>query len=326
MNVRWILLVPVAGCFPILTEEPEETCDSADPNSVTSVIPGDGGAVVPTTREIMVDLAYGEDGVQIGVTDAAGAPVPIRVFGNRQSYAVFPLVAWDGSANYELTVTHSCGTESYPFETGPALSAVTPETVVGTWAIDAHGYGMNEDVILTELVGPELYPVAFAVTSDSPDTLNLRFAATRPTDAWWTGIEQELCAPTLDILGVSFDRSPSFAVEGDIPLLFRGGHGSAPAVLQDGWMAATFGEEWSVRYGGQVDTTALDPVYDPSSASPTPLCDDAAVFGESCGTCPDGATTCLPTGGLLHLQMTPVPALGLVARTEADIAADPACP
>ena len=235
-----------------------------------AVLSGDGRDDVPTTREVMVDLAYGEDGVEIVVRDASGAMVPIRVFGNRQSYAVFPLVSWDAETTHELSVTYSCGTESFAFTTTPAVPAVSPETVVGTWEIDAHSISMNEDTILFELASPELYPMAWEVLAVTADTLISDSRRPSGEDVG-AGRGQDLCVPTVDVLGVPFGRNPSFQFESALPIRYSVDYrDSVPVVLQDGWMAATFGERWSLRFGGMVDTTVLDPVFDGSGpASPT---------------------------------------------------------
>lgn len=342
MNARWLLCTLAAGCFPITTEQPSTdspptdsslpdsslpaTCDPLHPNSVLWVRPTVPQDDVPTTGGVAVDLAEEGDAVEIVVRDASGEIVPIRVFGNRQrDFAVFPLVSWDAQMTHELSVTHSCGTERFPFRTTPGVPAVSPETLLGTWEIDAHGYGMNESAILQGFATPETFPMAWEILAITGDSMDLRLAATSGEDVG-AGKGQDRCVPTIDVFGVPFGRNPSFAFESPLPMRYRVDYRKrVPVVLQEGWMAATFGDRYGLRFGGIVDTTVLDPAYDGSDVGFVDLCDAVDVLGGACEACPDGGTTCLPTGGILNVQMIAVPELSLVARTAADIAADPAC-
>src|SRR5262245_56213429 len=100
MHHRCLALTLLAGCFPITTVEPTpsvpDTCDHDDPTTVISVVSGDGRDLVPVSWEVMVDLDHEEDDVGIVVRGPSGAEVPLEIYGNRQSFAVYPLVSWDG--------------------------------------------------------------------------------------------------------------------------------------------------------------------------------------------------------------------------------------
>jgi hypothetical protein len=136
---------------------------------------------------------------------------------------------------------------------------------------------------------------------------------------------QDRCLPTLELQGVPFDHNPTVRLEGDLPFQLVGDDAEVPAVIQEGAITLTFGDDRTLRFSGLVDTRSLEGAYGENGAAVGDVCDEAATWGDPCVVCPDGATSCLPTGGYLHMDAEPVPGLALIRRTSTEIAADPAC-
>lgn len=309
-----------------------EDCNDEDPlattNHVTSFYPADGAVGVDPLGGVSAHLDPGEPGVVMVITDPTGAVVPIETFSNQSwMYDAEPLLSFDGQTTYDLAVTHSCGTETMSFTTGPAVPAVDPQLLIGTWAIDASSWGQNSDPIFGSLFTISYRnPLAFEVLAATETTLDLRVVAVREEQ----DPEQDLCVPTIELLSVPFDRNPTVRIEGDLPIRWQSsplGDGEGIAPLIGGGMTLTFREEFSLRVGqGLVDTRLLDPIFESAVWGAADSCAAALASGEACVACPDGSPTCLPTVEFLSMSPARLPDLVTVPRSAADIAADPDCP
>lgn len=311
---------PTEGAVGSTCEAPVD-CDDLAPavghHAVVSLSPTDGApaAYYRTTVEVTLDVA--DPSATLVVVDAAGAPVA-GVVSEEDTRIVFtadePLAL---SKIYKATLEFSCPTVSWAFTTGEIAPVGDLSTLVGqAWEIDFEEMDWVSPPELVALLEQQTAPSTrlLGVTAATADTLELILAQ---TDAL-TGA-QDLCVPTTPLPTASLLADPIAAVGPEDVMNYVDGAVLFQDVTGAGELAPDGSAIYDLDWQLTVDLRSID-----LSGDDDP-CGFIGTFGGTCTPCPDGSgTSCLTLG--VALAKAPEVAGPVVARSEDDVFADPACP
>lgn len=291
--------------------------DDSCGNGVATRFPASGDVDVYFRTDVRFGLNAEETTATIAVADSAGATV------NGTTSVAGPLVTWSGddlapNTAYTATLTYSCGTDQITFTTSATGTATGIDLTGRVYALDL----ANGDWVKPPGVGALL-------ASQLADTqVMVSPTAQSATDITMTGAigsagVQDLCSPTIAFPPATWS-DPSFSLSSDIlPLVVAG----FTIEIQNLDLSGAFAPDASRIQGaallGTIDTRPLGVAFDLGSTD-NAVCQLVSTFGVSCEECTDGEPYCLS----VYIDAVDAPYLNgttLVPRSDADIAADPAC-
>lgn len=286
-------------------------------NSVVAGFPANGSTDVYIGTTVWFTLAIAEPTATVTVEDLYGNVVTgaTDVVGTQVTWSGDPLLPL---TTYTATVDYGCGSDATTFTTsdvGDPL-ALDPTGLVyqidlgtGIW-VEPPGFG----TLLTSLLaGSDLLFTPTVIGSSTIDLLG----------AYGTGGVQDLCQPTIEFPGLAWS-DPTVdlvapAVSADL--------GGVIVDVTDVDVSGSFASDGSrVQFGrlhGVIDTRNLGSLLGLGTA-PDAVCVLLSAFGVGCDPCNDGYAYCVPVA----VDDLEAPQIGgtLVPRSQADVAADPACP
>jgi hypothetical protein len=292
--------------------------DDACENSVVTRFPVSGDADVFYKTDVRFSLEAEEADASITVTDGAGAVV------DGQTTVAGTLVTWDGTADlapstaYTATLSYSCGEDAISFTTSNTGEPTGGGLEGRVYALDLAGGDWVEPPGVGPLLSSQLGDTQVLVSPLALDATSITMIGAIGS----AGI-QDLCSPTLPFPPADW-TDPYFSLAAPALDLVVAGF---TVTIQDLDLSGAFAPDASRIQGaalkGTIDTRPLGVAFDLGTA-PDAVCQLVATFGVACQECGDGEPYCLS----VYIDAVEAGYLNgstIVERTDADIAADPAC-
>lgn len=287
-------------------------------NSISAQFPANGDTDVYYKTDVRFTLAESDPSATITITDSAGATV------NGTTTVTDKLVAWSGDdlsplTTYTATLTYECGDAEVSWTTSNVGTATTTAVTGHVFALDVANGEWVEPAGVGDLLATQLGDTQIFVAPTATDATSITM-----TGAIGSANTQDLCSPTIPFPPADW-ADPYFSLQSPLlPLVVAG----LVIEIEDLDLSGAFAPDASRIQGaslqGSIDTRPLGVAFDLGTTE-NAVCDLVYTFGVSCEACADGSGNFCLSVWVDSIEAADVPGLTLVDRTEADIAADPAC-
>lgn len=305
--------------------------DTSGGASITFADPAPDSTDAYYRQDIHVEFSGPVTDVTVTLAAVAGGDVAGETTRDEDLYEVTlnPSANLSSNTAYHITVAFDGATEEWDFTTSALGSPVgDSSTLIGkTYNLDLAHANITQPEGVGSILGSYLTDVIILFSPTEVDDVDQSIQVVGALGTEDGGsLTQDMCSPSLGLTEVTPGQwnNPYFQVG---PALFETDIEGINVVIQDLLIAGDFEPDGSsvqeAIFAGQVDTRDFADLLDPGN--PDAICQLIEGLGIPCEACPqDGLEYCL-TVRAQDISAEEVPGLTLVTRSEAEVAADPAC-